>query len=146
MSHVRTRLREAVRTAIIDGVTGITAQTVYLGRNYPIDLSTGPAIAVHAFAAQSTPASQDDLDRTIELGVTIMISGGDDFEDRLDAMAAHVEAALETSADVRAVSHDIWLASEEFDLEADADTRVARLHMNFLARVLTPRGNPQTLS
>lgn len=146
MSHVRTRIREAVHTALDGAVTGIDAGRAYLGRHYPINIDAGAALAVHAAASSAARGDLGDLDRGIEIAVVLMIAGGADFEDRLDAMAAEVEQRLQADAALQALCHDWWLTGDEMELEREGEARVARLSMNFSALVITPRGNPETLA
>lgn len=144
MAHLRTGIREAVRNALDGAVTGIATGRTYLGRNYPIDIENGAALAVHATGSRAEPADTGDISRTLDIAVVLMIAGSMDFEDRLDGMAAEVEQILQADTALQALCHDWWLTEDEFELATEGETRVARLSMNFAALVLTPRGNPET--
>lgn len=142
--HLRTQIREAAQAALEGNITDVGLGRCYLGRHYPINIDRGAALAIHAANSRAVRADVDLLERQFDISVVLMISGGNDFEDRLDVQAAEVEQILEADAPLQALCHDWWLADEEFELESEGEARVARLAMNFTATVLTPRGNPET--
>lgn len=144
MSHVRTQLRNATIAALKAGVPAFGSRVEKV-RGYRRTAGMLPSAEVSTPAEEVVGDSMDGLlMREVELMIAIRVTGSDEVEDACDALAAAVETALFDDTDVMALVVDLTPASMDFEMEGDAETRVARMDLRWAAVVRTMQDDPET--
>lgn len=140
--------RKKIRDAIVTLVTGLatTGVNVSTGRVYPLDTSRLPWLDV--------TTTQDDLDTVMISGAPYSVSrlltveitareGGDVYIDTLDQIALEVEQALGTDVKLGGLISDMNLVSSSLTREAEIETPVGELVMEYSCRYDVGSIDPQ---
>ena len=144
MSHVRKQLRDAAIAAMKAGVPAL-ANRVDKVRGYSRNLDRLPSAEVSTPGEQTSGVTSDGvLDRNIELLITVFVSGSDDVEDQCDALAVGIEKSLYGSSDVMGMVKELAPESMSFEMQGEAEKRVARMQMSWAAVVQTFENDPET--
>ena len=151
MAHVRTQLRQAVKTAL--EAAGLT---VYSDRGYDYDDNQLPVVEISTPDEQlSAEAMGDEADvmgqptrvmlmRLIELEVLLIDSGHEGIDDEVDALSTVVEKTLGNSSSVKAVAKEVILTSTATTLSEAGGKRRMNHEMIFQAIVFTYEDDPET--
>lgn len=143
MAHVRTQLRTAVKAALV--ADGVVSTRVFASRSHSRDAEQLPYIEVSTPSEQNEGSTMDGtVERDVSLTVSIFEADSGDVETALDAIAVSVEEALYGNAAISAISTDISPVSMEFELGVTGDRNVGRLQVEFLAKLATEEGMPET--
>lgn len=146
MTHVRQQVRDAA-TSLLTGLN-LTGSECYAMRSYPTDIRRLPVLLVYILAEDSAPAdigADRDLSRQMTLTVEAQARGRD-FDDKLDAVAVEVEKAIAESHGLGGLCTDIFLSSSRIDFGDRSEHRTGVLTMTFLASVVGPEADPESVS
>ena len=147
MSHVRHRIRDAIKSRLIG--LPLTENRVYASHVYPIDML--PAISVFA-ASEAVTEYYDSLDdvvqrheRDLEMRIEIRERGTASMDGRLDSIAAQVEAALAADRLLGGLAVDMRLRDTTIELSGDSEqpAGLATLRYAVMYRVLA--SDPETV-
>lgn len=143
MSHVRKQLRDAVISALKENLTALGGRVDKV-RGFSRNLDRLPSAEVSTPGEQTTGETTDGLIvRNVELTVTLLVAG-DVVEDQCDALAAQAEAAIYQDTTIMGLVQDITPESMSFEMQGDAEKRVARMELSWAAIIATLEADPQT--
>lgn len=144
-------VREAIRDAAVTDLTGLTTtgSRVFTSRVRPLDSGEMPGLFVMLRDERSDwDAVQGKIARTGSLVVEAWAEGGDGLEDKLDSIAAEVEAALyKASGALMAKLMNIDTPTTQIDLPAgdDSSRRAGILRILFPVTYRTQATDPTTI-
>ena len=143
--HVRKRLRDAVKAALVTGVPAVSGRVGGV-RQYTRRTDQVPAIEVSTPSHQHVRISDDGaLAHDIDLSITIVHALNNDAEDGCDAIAEAVEAAV---YGVQVAPFDVAITgmASAFEAADGAEARAALLTLSFSFRVYADEADPQTVA
>lgn len=146
-----THIRAQVRHALVAALTGLptTGARVYsvARAGSVVPAANLPCLRVYSFREVIEPNGRraNPYKRRVEGVVEIVVKGGDDYLDRLDAIAVEVERAIDTSAGLGGVVQLIEPRHYEPREDASGDQVVAVGTYTFEAHTLTQPGVPDPI-
>lgn len=146
MTHVRTQIIDAVKTAI----TGLstTGNRVFKQRRYPTSSPKLPCWLIYRGSEISEPDEQGSprlISRTFDFHLE-GLAEGTTADDVLDTMAAEAEAVLAADLNLGGLCHNIQIATTEPGpvLDSQSEKQVASLRLTFRVEYLTTDQDPET--
>lgn len=147
MTHPRTQLRDAVRTALIAGVPAVSGRVNGLrqhGRNAPLL----PALEVST-PRETVERLTDDgvLARDLTLTVSVYVSvAGADPETAADEIAEAVEAAVLQVVQTGVFAYAVQSIDTDFEAADGAEARTALMVLTFGLSVHADEAEPSDIS
>lgn len=147
MAHLRTQIRNAVKTALTGLAT--TGANVYASRVWPVRAGIMPGLLIYTPAEAKEVATMGGADRTIErttdLYVEAYIEATSALEDTIDQIELEVEEALAGSAAVDALVHDLAPVSMQSQLSGEGEKQNAVCRMQFSVKYLAKQNDLENL-
>ena len=144
MSHVRKQLRDAVIAALKSGVPALSSRVDKV-RGYSRNSDRLPSAQVSTPGEQTSGVTSDGvLDRNIELLITLYVSGPDDVEGQCDALSVNVEKSIYGDSTIMGMVKELAPESMSFEMQGEAEQRVARMEISWAAIVQTFENDPET--
>jgi hypothetical protein len=145
MTHVRAQIRQAIAEALLE--VPQTAGRVYVTRVRPLGDGQLPALTVATGTERSEQFTDDlDLQRELQVNVSVHVRGRDDFDDEADDIAAEVEQALMSDPSLDGLLFNCFLSGTQPEYSGEGEQRIARLHLTFLATYHTAQDDPENVS
>lgn len=138
MSHIRTALRDEVRSALSIALPGIDWRRAH----WQVVDAELPVGAVATPRTLTDRESVDDVTRRVDMVVVVKMTGPDTLEDDLDALSVDIEEAVLPV--LPAFSDEFDLAEENTDVSFEGETPVGKLSVLFRVMLRTPEADPNT--
>lgn len=150
MAHVRTQLRIAVKTHLLNQTAAATR--VYLSRAYPGQEPALPLILVYSQDEQSQILTQGGdaphnrrLGRETSLIVHGLVKDSADVDAAMDGLAAQIEARLgNPSPAIADLAMDLWLESTQLLVSGEGKQPIGNCRMVWKAVVHTAAADAET--
>jgi hypothetical protein len=129
--HPRTLIRKAAVAQLLAANTA-AAERVYETRVIPHRRTELPALAVYAVeesVEDDGETAPRELKRTLQLAIEGAVSGAQNVDDLMDAIAFEVEQALHADETLAGTAADSLLSSTELEVVADGDTLIGLLRL-----------------
>jgi hypothetical protein len=144
MSHIRTRIRQNLVTTL-KGMTH-TDQKVFDSRIYPMNMDTLPGICVYTpsetsgYLSISPPRT---LDKVITASIEIYVQMIDEYDERLDQIAADAEEKLYTDLTRGGLATDTKVLSFDSTFSGDVEQPVIMGKLTVEIRYSAVEGSPE---
>lgn len=144
MSHIRTRIRQNLVTTL-KGLTH-TKSNVFDSRVYPMNADTLPGICVYTpsetsgYLSISPPRT---LDKVITASIEIYVQMIDDYDERLDQIAADVEEKLYLDLSRGGLATDTRVLSFDSTFSGDVEQPVIMGKLTVDIRYSAVEGSPE---
>lgn len=147
MAHVRTQIRQALKT-LLTGLT-TTGANVFTNRLQVLKDGSLPAIVIET--GDEDIAIEDGvenplLERTLRVDVLAKVKAIDDLDDLTDQILSEVEAAIYADVDANTLSglvKSIDLNEVTFEQNDDAEKDIAELRIGFDVEYFTQANAPE---
>lgn len=139
--HYRQRIRDAVKTLLINAST-LAGANVFTSRAKPVleILQKGQAV-ISVYTADETSAALKDgymLERTLTVSIEGMAGGGDDLDNKLDDLAAQVEAAIDADPTLAGLlAGELSLTATTSEISARGNQQVGAFRLDYECSYLT---------
>lgn len=139
--HYRQRIRDAVKTLLINAST-LAGANVFTSRSKPVleILQKGQAV-ISVYTADETSTALKDgymLERTLTVSIEGMAGGGDDLDNKLDDLAAQIEAAIDADPTLaNLLSGDLGLTATTSEISARGNQQVGAFRLDYECSYLT---------
>ena len=144
MSHIRTRIRQNLVTTL-QGLDYV-GQNVFDSRIYPMNMDTLPGICVYTLTETSAYLSINPartLDKLITASVEIYVQMVDEYDERLDQIAADVEEALYVDLSRDGLAQDTRILSFDSTFSGDVEQPVIMGKLTVEIRYSAVEGSPE---
>lgn len=144
MSHIRTRIRQNLVTTL-KGLA-YTESNVFDSRVYPMNADTLPGICVYTpsetsgYLSISPPRT---LDKVITASIEIYVQMIDDYDERLDQIAADVEEKLYLDLSRGGLATDTRVLSFDSTFSGDVEQPVIMGKLSLEIRYSAVEGSPE---
>ena len=144
MSHIRTRIRQNLVTTL-KGMTH-TDNKVFDTRIYPMNIDTLPGICVYTptetsgYLSISPPRT---LDKVITASIEIYVQMVDEYDERLDQIAADAEEKLYTDLSRGGLATDTRVLSFDSTFSGDIEQPVIMGKLTVEIRYSAVEGSPE---
>lgn len=145
-NHVRTQVRDAVVTALAGLTT--TGSRVYAGRVRQLTDANLPGLSVYTTSEEIDHGDDTGvigtrkLTRRITLTIEATVKAVGDVDSTLDTIAKEVETALSAVPTLGGLAKDMWLQSQEKELDGASESKIGSLVMEYLIIVRTAENAP----
>lgn len=144
MSHVRTQIRDAIKTRLTGLTT--TADRVFKSRKYPLNNAELPGLCIYAEEEENETDTNEIGTQFREL--LVVIEGVDkdktDIDDALDVIAAEVETAMFSDPFFNNLVQGCQLESTVIETNDDTEQPTGSIAMSFRVNYYTREGAPET--
>lgn len=142
MAHLRTTIRNAVKTA----VTGLasTGSRVFASRVYPLQATDLPCLMIYTIEDKSKVATRGpsrQIHRTVTLAVDALAGSSATMDDTLDEICRQVEVALHGST-LGGAALDVRLDTTTIGLDGSSDQPLGVARMTWLVDYQHTEGTP----
>lgn len=141
--HDRKLLRLAVVAALKNQITGVDDR-VFNSRRVPLEPESLPAILVYtnSESVEERTVAPREYERTVELVIAILEKEDDAFDDvalqdKLDDLAAEVEAVVESDPSFSCGAAESVLTNSRYDENRDGEALIGANRLEYAAKYYT---------
>ena len=145
MAHVRTQIRQAFQTALVDALDN--DYDIFASRKYKLNMSDQPMIDMRFNAVDITAQTMGDL-RTHKGSLFIRVqrmATSDDIDDLLDQDEVNVTAAIEAVDWSSLLEEDPELQAVSWADDADGEIPVGMIVLRYDIEYRIAKNDPETM-
>lgn len=142
MPHIRTNIRNAIKTAVTGLLT--TGSRVFVSRVYPLQPGDLPCLMIYTMEDKSKVATRGPgrlILRTVSIAVDAIVSASSAVDDALDDICRQVEVALHGST-LGGIALDVRLDTTTVGLDGSSEQPFGVARMTWLVDYQHTEGSP----
>lgn len=144
MAHARTQIRKAIKDLLLP--VAVFQAHIFTSRFSNLQLSELPSANIFCLVESATPADihNAEIDRVLQVGISIKTAVTDDIDDVLDELAEQVELVIDANTTLGGIVKSLSLVRTQIQTNEDGAEPVGEALLQYQVNYGTEFGDPST--